>query len=116
MQIVFKNNGCKDVSAFLDLCFKAAHISRPTAFFGENAMKDNWAVRQAQTVGEKDFIFLEKPDVRKYLDGLLLRRFSPVIKQSLQTSGYLSYPQRNWPDPSRYPAPRPWSHTRKPIS
>lgn len=59
-------------------------------------MKENWIIKEARKHDEsKDTVTLENPKIRKYLDDLLLRRYWPVIKGSLDDSMYNYSPQDN---------------------
>lgn len=59
-------------------------------------MEQNWIIREARKAGKSgDVVILEKPDVKRYLDGLLLKRFWPVIHESLEASGYIYFPDGN---------------------
>lgn len=52
-------------------------------------MEQNWVIKEAKKAGtSSDLVVLEKPDVKRYLDGLLLKRFWPVIHSSLEASDY----------------------------
>lgn len=59
-------------------------------------MEKNWIMKEARKVNKSgDVVILEKPDVRSYLDGLLLKRFWPVIHDSLEAGGYAYFPEGN---------------------
>lgn len=52
-------------------------------------MKKNWILKAAGKADtSKNAITLENPDVRKYLDKLLLEKFWPVISNCLKASNY----------------------------
>jgi len=46
----------------------------------------------------KDYILLENPEVKEYLDGLLLKKFWPFIRSNLEGSDFNYYPQ-DTPEP-----------------
>lgn len=51
--------------------------------------KKNWLIREAEKAdSKKNLVTLENPDVRDYLDQLLLENFWPVISSCLEESGY----------------------------
>ncbi|MBI5192363.1 MAG: hypothetical protein HZA08_02845 [Nitrospirae bacterium] len=57
-------------------------------------MEQNWIIKAAKKANTpSDLVILEKPDVKKYLDGLLLKRFWPVIHNSLEASDYAYLPE-----------------------
>ncbi len=59
-------------------------------------MSGNWAVRESKKAGGgEDVLILEKPDVKKNLDGLLLEKFWPVILDCLVNTGYVYSPEEN---------------------
>lgn len=59
-------------------------------------MEQNWIIEQAKKAdGSKDVVILENPEVRDHLDGLILNRFWPVIRNCLESSGYTYIPQEN---------------------
>ena len=41
----------------------------------------------------RDVVILERPDLKRYLNSLLIKRFWPVIHSSLQASGYAYFPE-----------------------
>lgn len=51
--------------------------------------KRNWLIKEAEKAdSKKNVVTLENPDVRDYLDRLLLENFWPVISSCLEESGY----------------------------
>lgn len=57
-------------------------------------MEQNWVIKEAKKAGTaSDRVVLEKPDVKRYLDDLLLKRFWPVIHSSLEASDYAYLPK-----------------------
>lgn len=51
--------------------------------------KRNWLIKEAEKAdSKKNVVILENPDVRDYLDRLLLENFWPVISSCLEESGY----------------------------
>lgn len=59
-------------------------------------MSVNWAARESKKAdAEKDIIILENPDVKQYLDGLLLNGFWPGILECLVNTGYVYSPEEN---------------------
>jgi len=52
-------------------------------------MKNDWIMEEAKKGdNSKDIIILENPEVRDYLDSLLLKKFWPIIFSCLEQSGY----------------------------
>ncbi len=59
-------------------------------------MSGNWVVGESKKAGGgEDVLILEKPDVKKNLDGLLLEKFWPVILDCLVDTGYVYSPEEN---------------------
>ncbi len=59
-------------------------------------MSENWVMRESKKADKnKDVIILERPDVKSYLDELLLKRFWPVIRDSLENTGYAYSPEKD---------------------
>ncbi|MBI5096731.1 MAG: hypothetical protein HZB32_03655 [Nitrospirae bacterium] len=59
-------------------------------------MEQNWILKEANKVRKSsNVVILEKPDVKRYLNGLLLKRFWPVIYSSLEASDYVYFPESN---------------------
>ncbi len=59
-------------------------------------MKESWIIKEARKHGgNEDFVMLESPKTRKYLDDLLLKRFWPVIRENLDNSMYNYSPHDN---------------------
>ena len=57
-------------------------------------MSKNWAAGEAKKADtSKDYVILENPGTRSYLDDLLINRFWPVIWSNLDHSGYNYHPQ-----------------------
>lgn len=57
-------------------------------------MQDNWIVKEAEKIDiTKDVVILENPDKKNYLDNILIKRFWPVIKESLENTKYDYSPQ-----------------------
>ena len=64
-------------------------------------MEQNWILKEAmKSRKSSDVVILEKPDVKRYLNGLLKKRFWPVIHSSLEASDYVyapeSKPETEW--------------------
>ncbi len=59
-------------------------------------MNESWVLRESKKVdGAGDFIILEKPDVKKNLDELLLKGFWPAIRECLEDTGFAYSPEEN---------------------
>ena len=59
-------------------------------------MEQNWILKEAmKSRKSSNVVILEKPDVKRYLNGLLLKRFWPVIHSSLEASGYVYFQESN---------------------
>ena len=59
-------------------------------------MKQSWILKEAmKSRKSSDVVILEKPDVKRYLNGLLKKRFWPVIHSSLEASNYVCLPESN---------------------
>ena len=59
-------------------------------------MEQNWILKEAmKSRKSSDVVILEKPDVKRYLNGLLKKRFWPVIHSSLEASNYVCLPESN---------------------
>ena len=57
-------------------------------------MEQNWILKEAmKSRKSSDVVILEKPDVKRYLNGLLKKRFWPVIHSSLEASDYVYAPE-----------------------
>lgn len=57
-------------------------------------MEKAWILKEAmKSRKSSDVVILEKPDVKRYLNVLLLRRFWPVIHSSLEASDYVYFPK-----------------------
>jgi hypothetical protein len=57
-------------------------------------MKQNWILREAKKADEfKDLVILENPEVKSHIDGLLLNRFWPLIKNKLRKTNYVYAPE-----------------------
>jgi len=56
-------------------------------------MVSSWIVKEAEKIKEyKDIAILEKPDIKKELDDMLLKKYWPAIEVSLKDTGYIYYP------------------------
>lgn len=61
-------------------------------------MKKNWLISEAKKADiSKDYVILENPEMRSYLDDLLLNRFWPSIWSNLESSKY-NYHQQDTPE------------------
>ncbi|MBM3710620.1 MAG: hypothetical protein FJW61_09400 [Actinobacteria bacterium] len=59
-------------------------------------MQDNWAIDEARkTDFNKDIVILQEPKKRECLDNILINRFWPVIKESLEDTLYNYSPVEN---------------------
>ena len=59
-------------------------------------MKENWIIKEARKHDKTgDMAILENPRIRKYLDDLLIKRFWPVIRESLEDNMYNYSPRDN---------------------
>ena len=57
-------------------------------------MRKNWVIKEAEKAhSKKNIVTLENPDMRNYLDQLLLEKFWPVILNCLKESGYRYSPK-----------------------
>ena len=57
-------------------------------------MEENWIIKKSRKADEsKDLIILEKPDVKNYLDALLLEKYWPIIEGNLEKTNYYYIPQ-----------------------
>jgi len=57
-------------------------------------VEQNWILKEAMKSRQSgDVVILEKPDVKRYLNGLLKKRFWPVIHSSLEASDYVYAPE-----------------------
>lgn len=58
-------------------------------------MKNKWILNEAKKIGEeKDYVILENPDNKSYLDNILIKKYWPVIKKSLKNTLYNYFPHR----------------------
>jgi hypothetical protein len=59
-------------------------------------MSGNWMLKASKEADSKrDVVILEKPDVKKKLDELLLKGFWPIIRECLKDTGYVYSPEKN---------------------
>lgn len=59
-------------------------------------MSENWILKESKKADAKrDFVILEKPDVKKNLDELLLKGFWPVVRECLEDTGFAYSPEKN---------------------
>lgn len=60
----------------------------------ERQMNQNWILKEAMKPRKSsDVVILERPDLKRYLNSLLTKRFWPVIQSSLEASGYVYFPE-----------------------
>jgi len=56
-------------------------------------MDYKWLIKEAKkTEDDKDVVILEKPDIKKELDDMLIKKYWPVIERSLKDTGYIYSP------------------------
>jgi len=52
-------------------------------------MQNNWIVKESKKIDIiSDVVILENPDRKNYIDNILIKRFWPVIKESLENTEY----------------------------
>ncbi len=57
-------------------------------------MRENWVIKEAEKIdSKKNIVILENPELRDYLDRLLLEKFWPVILSCLKETGYNYFPK-----------------------
>lgn len=58
-------------------------------------MKNEWILNETKKIDEeKDYVILENPENKSYLDDILIKRYWPFIKKSLKNTLYNYYPHR----------------------
>jgi hypothetical protein len=56
-------------------------------------MGSNWMLKEAEKIKDyKDVAILEKPDIKKELDDMLIKKYWPAIEVSLKDTGYIYSP------------------------
>lgn len=59
-------------------------------------MKNKWILDEAKKIDEeKDYVILENPDNKSYLDNILIKKYWPVIKKNLKNTLYNYSPNRS---------------------
>ena len=56
-------------------------------------MGSNWVITESEKIkDDKDVVILEKPDIKKELDDMLIKKYWPAIEISLKETGYIYSP------------------------
>ncbi len=57
-------------------------------------MESKWAAGEAKKIeNSRDIAILEKPDIKKELDDMLIKKYWPSIEESLKDTGHIYYPE-----------------------
>jgi len=58
-------------------------------------MRNEWILNEVKKIDEeKDYVILENPGHKSYLDNILIKRYWPFIKKSLKNTLYNYFPRR----------------------